>query len=129
MHNVILEKWFPVFPKHRVCYSEGRNLQATAEKMHIKLASSSITQHSECSILQLTTMQKIRHCRNTKSISPKHYTYRERKVPTQLAQCWFPGLAFSNAKIKIYFSNKIYGSNFIKQTALGNCYGLKLKKY
>jgi len=29
-------------------------------------------------------------------------------VPIQLAQCWFPGLAASNAEI-------IYGSNFIKQ--------------
>jgi len=38
-------------------------------------------------------------------------------VPIQLAQCWFPGLAICNAKIYIYFSNKIlpYGSNFIKQ--------------
>jgi len=36
-------------------------------------------------------------------------------VPMQLAQCWFPGLTISNAKIQIYFSNKIYGINFIKQ--------------
>jgi len=36
-------------------------------------------------------------------------------VPIQLAQCRFPGLAISSAKILIYFSNKIYGSNFIKQ--------------
>ena len=36
-------------------------------------------------------------------------------VPIQLAQCRFPRLAISNAKILIYFSNKIYGSNFIKQ--------------
>jgi len=36
-------------------------------------------------------------------------------VPIQLAQCWFTGLAISNAKIEIYFSNKIYGSNFVKQ--------------
>ena len=35
-------------------------------------------------------------------------------VPIQLAQCWFPGLAISAAKI-IYFSSKTYGSNFIKQ--------------
>jgi len=34
---------------------------------------------------------------------------------TQSAQCWFPGLAISNAKISVYFSNKKYGSNFIKQ--------------
>ena len=26
-------------------------------------------------------------------------------APIQLAQCWFPGLAISNAKISIYFSN------------------------
>ena len=35
-------------------------------------------------------------------------------VPMQLAQCWFPGLAISNAKILIFFSNKMYGSSFIK---------------
>jgi len=37
-------------------------------------------------------------------------------VPIQLAQCWLPGLAISDAKIyrPIYFSNEIYGSNFIK---------------
>ena len=28
------------------------------------------------------------------------------KLPIQLAQCWFPGLAISNAKILIYLSNK-----------------------
>ena len=31
-------------------------------------------------------------------------------MPIQSAQCWFPGLAISNAKIPIFFSNKIYGS-------------------
>ena len=31
----------------------------------------------------------------------------------QLTQCWFLGRAISNAKMKIYFSNEIYGSNFI----------------
>ena len=37
-------------------------------------------------------------------------------VPVQLAQCWFHALATSNIKIKIYFfSNRICGSNFIKQ--------------
>jgi len=34
-------------------------------------------------------------------------------VPIQLTQCWFPGLAISNAKIWTYFSHEIYGSNFI----------------
>ena len=38
-----------------------------------------------------------------------------KSVPIQLAKCWFPGLAISNAKILIYYSNKIYGSNFIKK--------------
>ena len=36
-------------------------------------------------------------------------------VPIQLAQCRFPGLAISSAKILVYFFNKIYGSNFTKQ--------------
>jgi len=36
-------------------------------------------------------------------------------VPIQLAQCRFPGLAISNAKILVYCSNKKYGNNFIKQ--------------
>jgi len=35
----------------------------------------------------------------------------------QLAQFRFPGLAVSNAKILIYFSEKIYISNFIKQNS------------
>ena len=36
-------------------------------------------------------------------------------APIQLAQCRFPGLTISSDKILIYFSNKIHGSNFIKQ--------------
>ena len=36
-------------------------------------------------------------------------------MPIQLAQCWFPGLAISYAKVQIYFSNKIYESDFIEQ--------------
>jgi len=36
-------------------------------------------------------------------------------VPTQLAQCRFPGPAISNAKILIYFSNKIHESSFVEQ--------------
>ena len=43
------------------------------------------------------------------------YLYSERKCANQLAQCRFPGLALSNAKIQIHFSNKIYGSSFVKQ--------------
>jgi len=37
------------------------------------------------------------------------------RVPMQLAQCRFPGLTITNDKILAYFSNKIYGSKFIKQ--------------
>jgi len=34
--------------------------------------------------------------------------YRERTCAGTLSeQCWFPGLAISNAKIEIYFSNEI----------------------
>ena len=40
---------------------------------------------------------------------------RNESALTQLAQCRFPGLATSNAKILIYFSNKIYRSNLIKR--------------
>jgi len=38
-------------------------------------------------------------------------------VPIQLAQCRFPRLAISDAdaKMLIYFSNKIHGSIFVKQ--------------
>jgi len=36
-------------------------------------------------------------------------------VPIQLAQCRFPELAIFNAKVLIYFSNKLYRTNFVKQ--------------
>ena len=39
-------------------------------------------------------------------------SYRNENVLIQLAQCWFLGLAISKAKILVYFSKKIYGSNF-----------------
>jgi len=45
------------------------------------------------------------------------WTAGNESAPIQLAQCRFPGLAISNDKILIYFSNKIYRSNFIKQHA------------
>jgi len=54
--------------------------------------------------------------------------YWQRKRPIQLAKCWFPGLAISNAEILIYFSSKICRSNFC-QTAFQNGYGLKFTKY
>jgi len=40
---------------------------------------------------------------------------RNESAPAQLAQCRFPGLVISNAKILLYFSNKIHRSNFIHQ--------------
>jgi len=52
--------------------------------------------------------------RETPPLSAKVRIENE-SVPIQLAQCCFPGLAISNLKIFIYFSDKIYGSNFIKQ--------------
>jgi len=62
-----------------------------------------------------------------KSVYYYYYYIGNKSVPIQLAECRFPGLAISNAKIQIYiFSNKIYGSNFIKQHP--DCYGLKLPK-
>jgi len=42
------------------------------------------------------------------------FVVRNENVPIQLAQCSFPGLAISNAKI-YFFSDKIYGCNFIQQ--------------
>ena len=48
-------------------------------------------------------------------------------VPIQLARYRFPGLAISDAKILLYFfSDGIYGSNFIKEHS--ETYGLKLPK-
>ena len=53
---------------------------------------------------------------------------RKRKsVPILLAQCWFPGLDNSSAKIQTYFAKKYTESNFF-HTALGNCCSLKLPK-
>ena len=56
-------------------------------------------------------------CANTGRSMARHETIRKESVPIQLTQCWFPGLAISNAKILIYFlnKNKIYRSNCIKQ--------------
>jgi len=55
------------------------------------------------------------HCwwRNKSHSASIVHTENE-SVPIQLTQCRFPGLTISNAKILIYFSNEIYGSNFIK---------------
>jgi len=58
--------------------------------------------------------RKKKECRAA-FIEPRSLYTGNESVPTQLAQCRFPGLAISNAKIYVYFSHKIYGSNFIKQ--------------
>jgi len=39
---------------------------------------------------------------------PATVSVANESVPIQLAQCWFPGLAISNAKIEIYFSEIKY---------------------
>ena len=48
-------------------------------------------------------------------------------VPIQLAQCRFPRLVISNAEISIHFFQQNTQKQFY-QTALGNCYRLKLPK-
>ena len=47
------------------------------------------------------------------AVSHGHGGTGNESVPIQLAQCWFPGLAISNADL--YFSHEVYGSSFIKQ--------------
>jgi len=56
-----------------------------------------------------------KHVRNFFRIHYYAELYINLYSPIQSAQCRFPGLAISNAKILIYFSNKLYGSNFIEQ--------------
>ena len=63
------------------------------------------------------------HCEYSSERAPKLYVsvficllrIGHKSAPIQLAQCWFPGLAISSAKIFIYFSNKIYRSDFVEQ--------------
>jgi len=63
------------------------------------------------------------HCEYSSERAPKLYVsvficllrIGHKSAPIQLAQCWFPGLAISSAKIFVYFSNKIYGSDFVEQ--------------
>ena len=52
---------------------------------------------------------------NPNSVTPFLTLIGNESAPIQLAECRFPGLAISNAKIWIHFSNKINGSNFIKE--------------
>jgi len=61
-----------------------------------------------------------------RAMRPKK-TIGNESAPIQLAQYPFPGLAISNAKTLIYFFQIKYAKQFY-QTALGNCYGLKLPK-
>jgi len=57
----------------------------------------------------------IYHSTISLSLSLSSSQARNGRAPIQLAQCWFPRLAISSAKIVIYFSNKICRSSFIKQ--------------
>ena len=66
----------------------------------------------------LSLLRQPRHCLWTQKLAviiPVADWIGNESVPIQLAQCWFPGLAISNDKIQIDFSNEIHGSNFIKQ--------------
>ena len=56
-----------------------------------------------------------KRCRSPCIIAVRLSLIGNESAPIQLEQCRFPGLAISNSKMLIYFSNKIYGSNFIKQ--------------
>ena len=51
----------------------------------------------------------------SRRILPTLHNSERKCAEIQLAQCQFPGLAISNAKILTYFSDEIYGSNFIKR--------------
>ena len=68
-------------------------------------------QHAAVQSLATSTMTTcIQYCAEATQIGNE-------SVPIQLAQCRFFGLAISSAKILIYFSNIIYGSNSIKQNS------------
>jgi len=62
----------------------------------------------------------------TKPLGMQASSIGNKSVPIQLAQCWFPGLAISNAKIKIFFKYNIRKPFY--QTAHGHHCGLKLAK-
>ena len=65
------------------------------------------------------------------SATIQYHTIRDaignESVPIQLAQCRFPGLAISNAKILIYFFPRKY-TEAILSNSLVNCYGLKVSE-
>jgi len=49
------------------------------------------------------------------SMRTNGYAYRELKCADTIGTVPVPWAVYFNAKILIYFSNKMYGSNFIKQ--------------
>jgi len=59
----------------------------------------------------------VKYCQKTSTDFRRyHFFYhRERKRADTIGTVPVPWAGYSNAKILIYFSNKIYGSNFIKQ--------------
>ena len=68
-----------------------------------------------------------KRCRSPCIIAVRLSLIGNGSAPIQLEQCRFPGLAISNSKILIYFFKQNIRKQFY-QTALGNCYGLKLPK-
>ena len=70
------------------------------------------------------------HARNIIWLQQPQFFNGNESVPIQLAQCRFPGLAISNAKILIglYFSRKINGRNHFHQTALENLLWFEITK-
>jgi len=70
-----------------------------------------LAQHLKSRTTRITSFTQSHHAQSSTTLRP----IGNESVPIQLAQCRFPGLAISDAKILTYFSNKIHGSNFIKQ--------------
>ena len=104
----------------RVCMqvrSSGRRVPAGTKPRLLPVAHTGRTNFSETDLLFYT--QSPDYCHPEPLLgstgTANRYDTGNGSVPIQLAQCRFPELAISNAKILIYFSNKIYGSNFIKQ--------------
>jgi len=80
----------------------------TVKRSENWLRINSVTTVSVCLLFWNTcTLRDVAQC--------NHKAIGNESVPIQLAQCWFPRLAISSAKIYIYFLHKIFGSNFIKQ--------------
>ena len=84
---------------------------------HTAVHAADVMQATHCNILQSPVYISIylSVCLLPTPACVGRLSVKKETAPIQLAQCRFPGLAISNAKILVYFSNKIYGSNFIKR--------------